>query len=56
MDQKILDELKDIKKLMCFQLLASGVTPKGIAKILKISEKRVRDMFPVKEIKRDKSE
>ncbi|MDO8740353.1 MAG: helix-turn-helix domain-containing protein [Candidatus Woesearchaeota archaeon] len=56
MDEKILNELKEIKKLMCFQLLASGVTPKGIAKMLGLSEKRVRNMFPVKEIRGDNHE
>ena len=55
MDEKILNELKEIKKLMCFQLLALGVTPKGIAKMLGLSEKRVRNMFPMIEVKKDKN-
>lgn len=52
MNRKILDELKEIKKLMMLQLLATGITPKGVSKIIGVSEKRIRNQFPMSEIKR----
>ncbi|MCX6710515.1 MAG: hypothetical protein NTZ02_00310 [Candidatus Woesearchaeota archaeon] len=51
MDEKIVTELKELKKLMMYQLLALGVTPKGISKISGVSEKRIRNQFPLSEIK-----
>ena len=50
MDEKILNELKDMKKLMVYQLLALGVTPKGVSKLTGVSEKRIRNQFPMNQI------
>ena len=51
MEKDILNELKEIKKLLMYQLLAVGVSPKGLASLVGVKEKRIRDQFLVKEIK-----
>lgn len=52
MEKEILNELREIKRLIAYQLLAAGITPKGLSKIIGVSEKRVRNQFPMKEITR----
>jgi hypothetical protein len=52
MNDKILKELKEIKSILLFQSLAAGITPKGLARLIKVSEKRIRNQFPLGEIKR----
>ena len=51
MEKDILNELKEIKKLLMYQLLATGVSPKGVANLVGVKEKRIRDQFLIKEIK-----
>ena len=34
-----------------YQLLATGVSPKGVASLVGVKEKRIRDQFLIKEIK-----
>jgi len=51
MEKDIINELKEIKKLMIYQLLATGVSPRGIASVVGLSEKSIRNQFPLKGIK-----
>jgi len=52
MEKDAITELKEIKKLMIYQLLAAGVPPKGIAKLVGLSEKSIRNQYTLKGIQR----
>jgi len=51
MEKDMLNELKDIKKLLMYLLLATGVSPKGLASIAGVTEKRIRNQFLINEIR-----
>ncbi len=55
MEQDVLKELKEIKKLLMYQLLAMGVSPRGVASLVGVKEKRIRDQFLIKEIREIKN-
>ena len=49
-----LKELQSIKKLLVLHLIKSGTKPKEIGKALGVTGRSIRNMFPMKGIKKSK--